>query len=260
MKTSLVTGGAGFIGSWLCEDLIKKGHRVICLDNLITARKENVNYLKNNGAEFINHDISKSLNLRGEIDYIFHLASPASPKDFPRIPIEIMLANSLGTLNALDIAKNKNSRFLFASTSEVYGNPLKHPQKEDYYGNVNTIGPRACYDESKRFGEALTMSYFKQHKTNSVIVRIFNTYGPRMRKDDGRAIPNFISHAINNKPLTIHGTGNQTRSFCYITDLVSGIEMTAFSKYMGEVFNLGNPQELKIKNIAKIILEFMGSK
>ena len=260
MKTSLVTGGAGFIGSWLCEDLIKKGHRVICLDNLITARKENVNYLKNNGAEFINHDISKSLNLRGEIDYIFHLASPASPKDFPRIPIEIMLANSLGTLNALDIAKNKNSRFLFASTSEVYGNPLKHPQKEDYYGNVNTIGPRACYDESKRFGEALTMSYFKQHKTNSVIVRIFNTYGPRMRKDDGRAIPNFISHAINNKPLTIHGTGNQTRSFCYITDLVSGIEMTVFSKYMGEVFNIGNPEELKIKNIAGIILEFTRSK
>ena len=260
MKTSLVTGGAGFIGSWLCDDLIEKGHKVICVDNLITARKKNVKYLKKKGADFINRDVTKPLDLKGQIDYIFHLASPASPKDFSKIPIEIMLANSLGTLNVLDIAKSKNSRFLFASTSEVYGNPLKHPQTEDYYGNVNPVGPRACYDESKRFAEALTTSYRNQKGLDSVIVRIFNTYGPRMRKDDGRAIPSFITKALENKPVSIFGNGNQTRSFCYVTDLITGIEKAAFSKYSGDVFNLGNPKELKIKNIAEIILEFTRSK
>jgi|SRR3989344_1533681 len=259
MKTSLVTGGAGFIGSWLCDDLIEKGHKVICVDNLITARKENVKYLKKKGTYFINHDISKPLSMNGQIDYIFHLASPASPKDFSKIPVEIMLANSLGTLNALEIAKNKNSRFLLASTSEIYGNPLKHPQTEDYYGNVNPVGPRACYDESKRFAEALTMSYSKKHKINSVIVRIFNTYGPRMRKDDGRAIPSFITNALGNKPIIIFGYGNQTRSFCYVTDLINGIVKAAFSKYQGEIFNLGNPTEMKISRVASIIIKLTNS-
>ena len=260
MKTSLVTGGAGFIGSWLCEDLIKKGHRVICLDNLITARKENVNYLKNNGAEFINHDISKPLNLNGEIDYIFHLASPASPKDFPRIPIEIMLANSLGTLNALDIAKNKNSRFLFASTSEVYGNPLEHPQKEDYWGNVNPIGPRSCYDEGKRCAETLFFDYHRQYKVPIKVARIFNTYGPRMLPQDGRVVSNFIVQALNKEPITIYGDGTQTRSFCFVDDLIEGLIalMNSAPSFTGPV-NLGNPTEFTIGDLARLIIEMTDS-
>jgi dTDP-glucose 4,6-dehydratase len=249
----LVTGGAGFIGTWLCDSLVNKGNNVICVDNLITSGRDNAEYLKKKGVEFLRHDVTKKLNLKGSIDRIFHFASPASPKDFSKIPIEIMKANSLGTLKMLNLSKIKGSKFILASTSEVYGNPLKHPQREDYWGNVNPVGPRACYDESKRFSEALTMSFNSQYNVDTVIVRLFNTYGPRMRKDDGRAIPSFISNALKNKPIVIHGNGNQTRSFCYVTDMVEGIERAAFSTHKG-VFNLGNPKEMKIIDVAKAIL------
>ena len=261
METSLVTGGAGFLGSWLCEDLLKKEHKVICIDNLITGRTSNIqNFRKNKNFLFFKHDIEKPIEVKGNIDYIFHFASPASPKDFTRIPIEIMAVNSIGTINTLNLSREKEAKLILASSSEIYGDPKEHPQKETYYGNVSSIGPRSCYDESKRFAEAIVMSYYRLYNLDSVIMRIFNTYGPRMRKDDGRVIPSFISNSLKNKPLTIFGDGNQTRSFCYVTDLISGIEKIAFSKYSGEVFNLGNPDEKRIREVAEIVLRLTGSK
>jgi dTDP-glucose 4,6-dehydratase len=252
MKTCLVTGGAGFIGSWLCEDLLKN-YKVICVDNLITGRKENVNHLKKKkNFKFIKKDIAKKISIAGKTDFLFHLASPASPEDYQKYPIETMKANSTGTHNILELARKEKSKFLLASTSEVYGDPLIHPQKENYFGNVNPVGPRSCYDESKRFAESITMVYHMKYRINTRIVRIFNTYGPRMKWGDGRALPNFITQAINNKPITINGTGNQTRSFCYINDMVPAIKKSMFnSRTNGKIINIGNPDERKIIDVAK---------
>jgi len=261
VKTCLVTGGAGFIGSWLCEDLLSKGYRVICVDNLLTGREANIEHLKGNeNFVFIKHDISKPLEINEDVDYIFHLASPASPVDYQNYPVETMLANSLGTLNMLNLAKEKNARFLLASTSEVYGDPEEHPQNEHYWGRVNPTGPRACYDESKRFAEALTMSYYRKHALDVRIARIFNTYGPRMRSDDGRVIPNFILQALRGEPITIYGDGKQTRSFCYIGDMIEALERIMFSEGIsGEVFNVGNPEEFAIIEVAEIIKRLANS-
>jgi nucleoside-diphosphate-sugar epimerase len=261
METCLVTGGAGFIGSWLCESLLSKGYRVVCVDSLITGREENIAHLKGNFV-FIRADVSKSLDVEGPVDYLFHLASPASPADYQRLPIETMMANSLGTLNALELAREKNARLLLASTSEVYGDPEEHPQAEGYWGRVNPTGPRSCYDESKRFAEALAMAHRKVHGLDVRVARIFNTYGPRMRRDDGRAIPNFITQALEGRPITVYGDGSQTRSFCYITDMVEGLERLMFTKGLsGEVFNIGNPDEYyTILDVAKKVKSLAGSK
>jgi nucleoside-diphosphate-sugar epimerase len=258
---SVVTGGAGFIGSWLCESLLEKGHRVVCVDNLVTGREENVEHLKaDKSFRFMRQDVSEGLDVRGDVDHVFHLASPASPVDFERIPIRILKTNSIGTLNALELARSMKAVFLLAGTSEVYGDPKVHPQTEDYWGNVNPIGPRSCYDESKRFAEALTMSFVREYGIDARIVRIFNTYGPRMRKDDGRVMPNFINQALRGEPITVHGDGSQTRSFCYVTDLVRGLEAVMFSKGLsGEVFNLGNPDECTIAELAESIKKLLGS-
>jgi len=261
METCLVTGGAGFIGSWLCESLMSKGFRVICVDNLITGSESNIAHLrKNENFVFVKNDVSKSLEAGGDVHYIFHLASPASPIDYQNLPIETMMVNSLGTLNALNLASEKNARFLLASTSEVYGDPEQHPQKETYWGNVNTLGPRSCYDESKRFGESLSMIYNKRKGVDLRIARIFNTYGPRMRRNDGRVIPNFITQSLEKKCVTVYGDGSQTRSFCYVTDLVAGLEKLVFSEGLsGEVFNIGNPTEYSILDTAKKIREIVKS-
>jgi len=259
-KSVLVTGGAGFIGSWLCEHLLKKENKVTCLDNLITGNRNNINHmLSNSNFTFIEKDVSEKLDIKGDVDTIFHLASPASPKDFDKIPIEIMVSNSIGTLNTLELAKEKDACLLFASTSEAYGQPQEHPQTEEYWGNVNPIGPRSCYDESKRFGEALCMAFHRANGTDVKIARIFNTYGPRMRKDDGRVTPNFIVQALGNRPITIHGDGRQTRSFCYIEDMVNGLEKAACSKHPGQVFNIGNPNEITILELADEIKSITGS-
>lgn len=256
MVTSLVTGGAGFIGSWLCEALLDKGQKIICVDNFITGNKENIQHLlKDKNFTLLEHDVIKPVNINEKIDFIWHLASPASPVDYQKLPIETMLVNSIGTLNMLRLAEKKKARFLFASTSEVYGDPKEHPQKESYWGNINPVGPRSCYDESKRFGEALTMSC-GYHNTR--IVRIFNTYGPRMRADDGRAVPNFIMQALEKKPLTIYGNGSQTRSFCYVDDMVKGIIAVMHSKICTPV-NLGNPVEMTILECAKMIIKLTAS-
>jgi len=261
METCLVTGGAGFIGSWLCESLLSKGYRVICVDNLITGSKDNIAHLKENGNfVFANNDVSKSLESEGDVNYIFHLASPASPIDYQNLPLATMMVNSLGTLNALNLAQRKKARFLLASTSEIYGDPEQHPQKETYWGNVNTLGPRSCYDESKRFAETLSMTYKEKRGIDLRIVRIFNTYGPRMRKNDGRVIPNFITQVLENKQITVYGDGKQTRSFCYVTDLVAGIEKLMFTEGIsGEVFNMGNPDEYSILQTAEKIKSIIGS-
>ncbi len=248
---SIVTGGAGFIGSWLCESLLSEGHSVICIDNFITGSEKNIAHLKKN-FRLIRHDVSKPMKTGKKIDYIFHLASPASPVHYQKYPIETMLANSMGTLNMLELARKNNAKFLFASTSEIYGNPKEHPQKETYWGNVNPIGVRSCYDESKRFGEALAMSFHRK-SVNTRIARIFNTYGPMMQKSDGRAIPNFINQAIRNRPITIYGSGKQTRSFCYATDMVDGIKKVMFLGNSSDIFNLGNPDEYTILDIAEKI-------
>lgn len=259
-ETILVTGGAGFIGSHLIDALIEK-NKVICIDNISTGKKENIAHLlKNKNFKFLKHDVAKPLNISGKIDYIFHLASPASPVDYQKNPIETMMANSFGTKYMLDLAKRKRAKFLLASTSEVYGDPEKHPQSEDYWGNVNPVGPRSCYDESKRFAEALTMAYHRVHDLDVKIARIFNTYGPRMRTNDGRVIPNFITQALSNKPITVYGDGKQTRSFCYISDMVDGLIRLAFSEYSGEVFNLGNPDEKRIIDVAERIKKMTSSK
>lgn len=256
MQKVLVSGGAGFLGSHLCEELLKKGYQVLSLDNLLTGKKENVESLFNNpNFTFSRHDIVKPLKENFvKIDQIYHLASPASPKDYFSHPLETMLTNSEGTFNLLNLAKKNKAKFLFASTSEVYGNPLEHPQKESYHGNVSSTTLRATYDESKRFGEALTMLFVNKYDLDARIVRIFNTYGPRMRIDDGRPIPTFINQALKGNPLTIHGTGKQTRSFCFVSDLIGGVILAMEKKGTNrEVFNLGNPDERSIIEIAKIV-------
>ncbi len=262
MNRSVVTGGAGFIGSHLIDYLLKEGHEVICIDNLSTGNKKNIVHLvKNRKFKFLNKDITRKIKINSRIDYIFHLASPASPVDYQKMPIETLMVGASGTSNTLELAREKKARYLIASTSEVYGDPLEHPQREEYWGNVNSIGPRSCYDEAKRFAEALTMAYHRKHNLDIRIARIFNTYGPRMRFDDGRAVPNFIIQAINNRPLTVYGNGKQTRSFCYISDMISGITKLMFSEEAkGEVINIGNPDEITILELAKIIIELTNSK
>jgi dTDP-glucose 4,6-dehydratase len=255
----VVTGGAGFIGSHLCEELLADGHDVVAIDNLLTGRLENVEHLfSETGFLFIKHNVSDYIHVSGAVDAVMHFASPASPADFERIPIPILKVGSLGTLHALGVAKAKGARLLLASTSEVYGDPQVHPQTEDYWGNVNPIGPRGVYDEAKRFAEAMTMAYHRYHGVDVRIVRIFNTYGDRMRPDDGRAVSNFIVQAIEGKPLTVYGDGTQTRSFCFVDDEVRGILALLESDYVGPV-NIGNPDEYTIMELAKTILEVTGS-
>lgn len=270
-KTALVTGGAGFLGSYLCERLLKDGCKVICLDNLITGSLRNISHLfKNRSFRFIKHDVSKYINIKEKIRFILHFASPASPVDYLNYPIPTLKVGSLGTHNSLGLAKEKKAAFLLASTSEVYGDPLVHPQKEDYWGNVNCIGPRGVYDEAKRFAEAITMAYHRVHKVDTRIVRIFNTYGPRMRKNDGRAIPNFITQALTNEPLTVYGRGLQTRSFCYADDLIGGIIKLLMAEeglrpkgkngWCHYPVNIGNPNEMRLIDLAKTIIRLSNSK
>jgi len=260
MKRALITGGAGFIGSHLCDYLLKKNYSVICVDNLITGNLDNILHLKNNkNFQFVKHDITKKLEIGGKIDYVLHFASPASPIDYLKLPIQTLKVGSLGTHNTLGIAKAKKSIYMLASTSEVYGDPQVHPQPESYWGNVNPIGPRGVYDEAKRFSEALTMAYYRVHNVDVRIARIFNTYGPRMRLNDGRVVPNFIYQALKNEPMTVYGNGLQTRSFCYIDDMVEGIYKLICSD-VNEPINLGNPYEMTILDFAKKIKEITKSK
>ncbi|MCX2744558.1 SDR family oxidoreductase [Mangrovivirga sp. M17] len=255
----LITGAAGFLGSHLCDRFINEGFEVIGMDNLITGNLENIEHLfKLKEFEFYNHDVSKFVHVSGELDYIVHFASPASPIDYLKIPIQTLKVGSLGTHNCLGLAKAKNARIIVASTSEVYGDPLVHPQTEDYYGNVNPIGPRGVYDEAKRFQEAMTMAYHTYHKLETRIVRIFNTYGPRMRLNDGRVLPAFIGQALRGEDLTVFGDGSQTRSFCYVDDLVEGIYRLLMSDYPYPV-NIGNPDEITIKEFADEIIKLTGT-
>ena len=259
-KSALITGGAGFLGSHFCERFLKEGYKVICMDNLITGNISNISHLeKNPDFKFIKHDVSKYIDVKEDIGMILHFASPASPVDYLNYPIQTLKVGSLGTHNALGVAKEKKASFLLASTSEIYGDPKIHPQPETYYGHVNCVGPRGVYDEAKRFAEAITMAYHKTHDLNTRIVRIFNTYGPRMRKEDGRAIPNFISQALKNDPITIYGRGDQTRSFCFVSDLVEGLYLLS-QLGIHEPINIGNPVELKIIDLAKKIIKLTGSK
>jgi dTDP-glucose 4,6-dehydratase len=262
MKKVLITGAAGFIGSHLCDRFIKEGFYVIGLDSFLTGSPDNIAHLIGNERfKFIKYDVTNFIYIPDEIDIILHFACPASPVDYLNHPIHTMKVDSLGTINTLGLAKAKKARYIFASTSEVYGDPKVHPQPETYWGNVNPIGPRSVYDEAKRFSEALTMAYFRKHKLDVRIVRIFNTYGPRMRMNDGRVVPNFITQALKNEPITIYGDGTQTRSFCYIDDLIEGIFKTAIMENIdGEVFNLGNPEEHKILDFAQIIKSLTNSK
>jgi dTDP-glucose 4,6-dehydratase len=259
-KIAVITGGAGFIGSHLCDRLIQEGFKVICLDNLITGKLENIAHLlKNKNFDFIRQDVTKYIKVKGRIDYILHFASPASPLDYIKFPIQTLKVGSLGTHNALGLAKEKKAKFMLASTSEVYGDPLRHPQPESYWGNVNPVGVRGCYDEAKRFAEAITMAYHRIHRVNTRIARIFNTYGPRMRINDGRVIPNFIYQALNNKPLTVYGKGTQTRSFCYIDDLVTGI-LKLMRIAVNTPINLGNPHEFTILKLAQLVVKLTHTK
>ncbi len=259
-KRVLITGGAGFLGSHLCDKFIDAGYEVFAMDNLLTGSINNINHLMSNqNFAFYHHDVTKYVHIPGKLDYILHFASPASPIDYLKMPIQTMKVGSLGTHNLLGLAKAKNARILVASTSEVYGDPLIHPQSEDYWGNVNPIGPRGVYDEAKRFMEALTMAYRSFHQLNTGIVRIFNTYGPRMRLNDGRALPTFFAQAINEKDITVFGDGSQTRSFCYVDDLVEGIYRLLLSEYHLPV-NIGNPIEITIKQAAEEIIKLTGTK
>ena len=260
MARILITGGAGFIGSYLCERFLDEGDEVICMDNFITGNADNIAHLfPNPRFSFIPQDVTTYIYVKGPVDAILHFASPASPIDYLEVPIPTLKVGSLGTHKALGLAKEKGARFLLASTSEVYGDPLIHPQKEDYWGNVNPIGPRGVYDEAKRFAEAMTVAYHRVHKVKTRIVRIFNTYGRRMRLKDGRAVPNFITQALKGEPLTVYGDGSQTRSFCYVTDLVEGLIRLLRSDYDGPV-NLGNPRELSVLECARKIIALTGSR
>ena len=258
--TAVVTGGAGFLGSHLCDKLLAEGCKVICIDNLLTGNVDNIAHLfSNEDFKFIKHDVTNYIYVPGRVDYILHFASPASPIDYLKFPIQTLKVGSLGTHKALGLAKEKKARFLLASTSEVYGDPAIHPQSEDYWGNVNPIGPRGVYDEAKRFAEAITMAYNRFHGVETRIVRIFNTYGPRMRLDDGRALPAFVGQALRGEDLTVFGDGSQTRSFCFVSDLVAGIYKLLMSNEVNPV-NIGNPAEITIKQFAKEVLKITGSK
>ncbi len=258
-KVSVVTGGAGFLGSHLCDRLLAEGHRVICMDNLITGNVANIEHLAGKEAfRFIKHDVTEYIYLPGNVDFIFHFASPASPIDYLELPIQTLKVGALGTHKALGLARAKKATFLLASTSEVYGDPLVHPQEESYWGNVNPVGPRGVYDEAKRFAEAMTMAYHRYHGVDTKIVRIFNTYGPRMRPNDGRAIPAFASQALNNEPITVFGDGSQTRSFCFVSDLIDGIYRLATSRETGPV-NIGNPAEMTVRQLAEKVIACTGS-
>jgi dTDP-glucose 4,6-dehydratase len=257
---SVVTGGAGFLGSHLADYLLAKGHRVVAIDNFVTGAVDNIAHLAGNGDfKFIQQDVTEFLFLDGPVDYVWHFASPASPIDYLELPIQTLKVGSLGTHKALGLAKEKGARFLITSTSEIYGDPLVHPQREDYWGNVNTIGPRGCYDESKRFAESLVMAYHRQHGIDTKIVRIFNTYGPRMRLNDGRVVPAFIGQALKNKPLTVFGEGGQTRSFCYCSDLIEGIYRLMMSG-VNDPVNIGNPVETTVLEFAREIIRATGSR
>ena len=259
MKKIVITGAAGFIGSNLVDRLINEGFFVYGIDNLITGSLDNLSHLNsNNNFDFINHDVTKYIDIKDKIDYVFHFASPASPIDYLEYPIETLKANAIGGHNALGLAKKNNAKFILASTSEVYGDPLEHPQKESYFGNVNPIGPRSIYDEAKRFIESMTISYHVYHKLRVSIVRIFNTYGPRMKIDDGRVLPTFIKQAASNKDLTVNGDGTQTRSFCYIDDLVNGIIQLMNSEYSYPI-NIGNDDEVTINEIASTLISILNS-
>lgn len=258
--TAVVTGGAGFLGSHLCDKLLKENFKVICVDNLSTGSTDNISHLSgNDNFSFIKHDVTNYIVIPGRVDYILHFASPASPIDYLKLPIQTLKVGSLGTHKALGLAKEKKATFLLASTSEVYGDPTIHPQSEDYWGNVNPIGPRGVYDEAKRFAEALTMAYHRFHGVDTRIVRIFNTYGPRMRPDDGRALPTFIGQALKGKDITVFGDGSQTRSFCYVSDLIDGIYKLLMSKETDPV-NIGNPDEITVKEFADEVIQVTGSK
>ncbi len=255
----LITGGAGFLGSHLCDRFLAEGHQVIAMDNLITGKTANIEHLAGrDDFLFVKHDVTNYIYIEGSLDAILHFASPASPIDYLELPIPTLKVGALGTHKVLGLAKAKNARFLLASTSEVYGDPLVHPQREDYWGNVNPIGPRGVYDEAKRFAEAMTMAYHRYHGVDTRIVRIFNTYGPRMRLEDGRVVPNFIAQALRNEPLTVYGDGSQTRSFCFVEDLVEGIYRLLLSDEVDPV-NIGNPSEMTILQFARIIIKMTGS-
>lgn len=258
-KKVLVTGGAGFLGSHLCDRMLAEGYKVIAMDNLITGSMENIEHLMGKeDFEYYHNDVSKFVHVPGELHYIFHFASPASPIDYLKMPIQTLKVGSLGTHNLLGLAKDKKARILIASTSEVYGDPLVHPQNEEYWGNVNPIGPRGVYDEAKRFQEAITMAYHTFHGLETRMVRIFNTYGPRMRLDDGRALPAFVGQALRGEDITVFGDGSQTRSFCYVDDLVEGIYRLMMSDYVNPV-NIGNPDEITIKEFAEEIIRLTGT-
>jgi dTDP-glucose 4,6-dehydratase len=259
-KVVVVTGGAGFLGSHLCDRFINGGFKVVCVDNLITGNVKNIKHLlKDKNFKWIKHDVSKEFKVPGKVHYVLHFASPASPVDYLAYPIPTLKVGSLGTHNALGLAKLKNAKFLLASTSEVYGDPQEHPQKETYWGHVNPTGPRGVYDEAKRFAEAITLAYHRYHKIDTKIVRIFNTYGPRMRIEDGRVVPNFIYQSLHDRPLTVYGNGKQTRSFCFYSDLIEGITRLLFSKIHGPV-NIGNADEFTILQFAKMVLKVSNTK
>jgi dTDP-glucose 4,6-dehydratase len=259
VSTVVVTGGAGFLGSHLCDHLIARGDRVVCVDNLETGSLQNVEHLRSDAFTFMNHDMTAHLAIDEPVDFVYHLASPASPIDYARLPLQTLKVGSYGTHNALGLAKFKRARYLLASTSEVYGDPEVHPQPEGYWGNVNPIGPRGVYDEAKRYAEALTMAYHRQQGVDTCIVRIFNTYGPRMRPHDGRAIPTFVRQALSDQPLTVFGDGSQTRSFCYVDDLVRGLVLLAESGEHLPV-NIGNPNEFTLNQLAEAVIELTESK
>jgi dTDP-glucose 4,6-dehydratase len=259
MRTAVVTGGAGFLGSHLCDHLIELGFRVICVDNLDTGSLQNVEHLRGDTFVFINQDVTQHLDIPEDVELVFHLASPASPIDYARLPLQTLKVGSYGTHNALGLAKFKRARFLLASTSEVYGDPQVHPQPETYWGNVNPIGPRGVYDEAKRYSEAMAMAYHRQQGVDTAIARIFNTYGPRMRPNDGRAVPTFVRQALEGKPLTVFGDGSQTRSFCYVDDLIRGLVALAQSGEHLPV-NLGNPMEFTLNELAEAVVRLTGSK
>ena len=257
MKT-IVTGGAGFLGSHLCDLLLENGHDVICIDNLLTGSAKNIEHIESDRFTYLKYDVTKPIYFGDKIDYIFHLASPASPNDYLELPIQTLKVGALGTYNMLGLAMEQGARFLLTSTSETYGDPLVNPQPETYWGNVNPVGPRGVYDEAKRYAEAITMAYHRYHDVDTRIVRIFNTYGPRMRAGDGRVVPNFINQALKGEDITVYGDGNQTRSFCYVSDLIDGIYRLMMSDFV-EPVNVGNPDEMSVLEFAEKVIEITGS-